>query len=111
MLVPGACFESPDQLLVKGGVEDIEDISQGSVNHLVVVWQAVKLVGCQVQINSVPFTHTVDYGMSAKLKKCYPFLFEPVCISVGVIASSLEILPTNKASIDVDPDECFKSNN
>ena len=30
---------------------------------------------------------------------------QPVCISVGVIASSLEVLATNKASIDVDPDE------
>ena len=59
--LPGACFESPDQLLVEGGVEDIEDIRQGSVNNLVVVRQTVKLVGCQVQVNSVAFTHTVDY--------------------------------------------------
>ena len=68
LLLPGACFESPDQLLVEGGVEDIEDICQGSVNNLVVVGQAVELVGCQVQVNSVAFTHTVDYRKSAKIQ-------------------------------------------
>ena len=61
LLPPSACFQSPDQLLVEGGVEDIEDICQRSVNDLVVVRQAVELVGCQVQVNSVAFTHTVDY--------------------------------------------------
>ena len=112
LLPPSACFQSPDQLLVKRGVEDIEDICQRSVNDLVVVRQAVELVGCKVQVNSVAFTHTVDYWKSAKIQITteYAILcnwagFEPVCISVGVIASSLEVLATHKASIDVDPDE------
>ena len=28
---------------------------------------------------------------------------QPVCISVGVIASPLEVLATNQASVDIDP--------
>ena len=44
-LSPGARLQPSDQLLVKGWIENIEDVGQGGVDDLVVVWQAVELVG------------------------------------------------------------------
>ena len=114
MLSPGACFESPDQLLVKGGVEDVEDVREGSINHLIVVGQAVELVRCQVQVNTVAFAHTEDCLKSRHNSENVSYEIEPVCIGMGVIASSLEVLAANKASVDIDSDKFgvhfFKSN-
>ena len=59
-LSPGARLQPSDQLLVKGWIENIEDVGQGGVDDLVVVWQAVELVGGQVQEHPMAFTHTED---------------------------------------------------
>ena len=59
-LSPGARLQPSDQLLVKGWIENIEDVGQGGVDDLIVVWQAVELVGGQVQEYPMAFTHTED---------------------------------------------------
>ena len=62
--LPGACFEPPDQLLVKGGVEDVEDVVEAGVDDLVVVREAVELVGPQIEEHAVPGLQGVRVGVS-----------------------------------------------
>ena len=62
-ILPGWGLQLLDKVLAKGRVQHVQDVPEGCVDDLVVVRKAVELVRLKVEINSVPFTHTMSVGM------------------------------------------------
>ena len=60
----GAGGQPLDELGGEGGVEDVEDVVEAGVDDLVVVGEAVELVGPQVEEHAVPGLQGVRVGVS-----------------------------------------------